>query len=194
MRVHGDKVLRRRKGIEKLSEYRSAKELLKDDFQNICGYCGKNSYIMHERFHIDHFVPVKIAPERKEDYYNLVLACPKCNLVKSSKWPTEDKAVSHDENRGFVDPATEEYDKHIERNECGYIQGKTLLGQNMCESLNFHIRRTDLYWKICSLYQVQEKLERLFDAKKLDETEKDFYIESNILLKKYIEEAFTKGE
>lgn len=194
MRVHGDKVLRRRNGVEKLSEYRNAKELLKDDFQNICGYCGKNSSIMHERFHIDHFVPVKIAPERKEDYYNLVLACPKCNLVKSSKWPTEDKAVAHNENRGFVDPATEEYDEHIERNECGYIQGKTLVGSNMCESLNFHIRRTDLYWKICSLYQVQEKLERLFDAKKLDETEKDFYIESNRLLKKYIEEAFAKGE
>ena len=149
---------------------------------------------MHERFHIDHFTPVKIAPERKEDYYNLVLACPKCNLVKSGKWPTEDKNIMHDEEKGFIDPATEEYDKHIVRTEEGFIQGKTVLGRNMCKNLNFHIRRTDLYWKIHILYQIQEKLEQLYDEKKLEEEEKNFYIESNRLLKCYIKEAFAKGE
>lgn len=97
MRVHGDKVLRRRDGVGKLNNYndKNTKDLLKEDFQNICGYCGKDSRTMHEKFHIDHFVPVKIAPERKEDYYNLVLSCPKCNLIKSSKWPTKDKNISH---------------------------------------------------------------------------------------------------
>lgn len=194
MRVHGDKVLRRRNGIGELKHYSDAKELLLADFQNSCGYYGKDCSIMHERFHIDHFVPVKIAPDRKEDYYNLVLACPKCNLVKSGKWPTMNKDIAHDESRGFIDPASEEYDQHIERDARGYIQGKTLLGKNMCENLNFHIRRTDLYWKIYHLYQIQKQLEYLFDEKKLDEVEKDFYIESNKLLKRYIDEAFAKGE
>ena len=64
----------------------------------------------------------------------------------------------------------------------------------MCENLNFHIRRTDLYWKMHHLYQIQKQLEYLFDEKKLDEVEKDFYIESNKLLKRYIDEAFAKGE
>ncbi len=158
MRVHGSRVIRRRGGVSGLKDYHDAKDMLSDDFHNICGYCGKDSHIMHERFHIDHFTPVKIAPERKEDYYNLVLACPKCNLVKSGKWPTEDKNIMHDEEKGFIDPATEEYDKHIERTEEGFIQGKTVLGRNMCKNLNFHIRRTDLYWKIHILYQIQEKL------------------------------------
>lgn len=180
--------------LKKVEEYHDAKDILSDDFHNICGYCGKDSHIMHERFHIDHFTPVKIAPERKEDYYNLVLACPKCNLVKSGKWPTEDKNIMHDEEKGFIDPATEEYDKHIVRTEEGFIQGKTVLGRNMCKNLNFHIRRTDLYWKIHILYQIQEKLEQLYDEKKLEEEEKNFYIESNRLLKCYIKEAFAKGE
>ena len=77
------------------------------------------------------------------------------------KWPTENKEIANDGNKGFVDPATEEYDKHIERNEQGYICGKTLLGRNICENLNFHIRRTDLYWKIHSLYKIQEKIRRI---------------------------------
>lgn len=194
MRVHGDNVLRRRSKVDKLKDYRDAKEFLMADFQNICGYCGKSSSIMHERFHIDHFVPVKIAPDRKEDYYNLVLSCPKCNLIKSSKWPTNDKNIAHNDNKGFIDPATEEYDRHIERDENGYIKGITLLGENMCENLNFHIRRTDLYWKIHHLYKIQDELESLYDEKRLDEAEKDFYIESNKLLKLYLDEAFAKGE
>ena len=82
----------------------------------------------------------------------------------------------------------------IVRTEEGFIQGKTVLGRNMCKNLNFHIRRTDLYWKIHILYQIQEKLEQLYDEKKLEEEEKNFYIESNRLLKCYIKEAFAKGE
>lgn len=140
---------------------------------------------MHENFHIDHFVPVKIAPERKEDYFNLVLLCPKCNLIKSSKWPTKDQNVVHDECHGFIDPATEEYDRHIERR---YSRGKTVLGKNVCENFNFHIRRTDLYWKIYYLYKIQEQSEYLYDENKLEESEKNYYIE------KYIDEAFAKGE
>lgn len=194
MRVHGDKIIRRRVGIENLGKYSDARKILAKDFKNICGYCGKDSKIMHERFHMDHFVPVSINPERKNDYYNLVWACPKCNLVKSNKWPTENKEIANNGEIGFVDPATEEYDRHVERNESGYIYGKTLLGQSICKNLNFHIRRTDLYWKIHNLYKMQEKLEILFDKKKLSEQEKDFYIETNKLLKRYVNEAFNERE
>ena len=41
---------------------------------------------------------------------------------------------------------------------------------------------------------MQEKLEILFDKKKLSEQEKDFYIETNKLLKKYVNEAFNERE
>lgn len=79
MRVHGDRIIRRRSGITKLKKYSEARKILAEDFKNICGYCGKDSHIMHERFHVDHFVPVSLNPERENDYYNLVWACPKCN-------------------------------------------------------------------------------------------------------------------
>ena len=192
LRVHGDKRIRRRVNVVQLNDYRDAKLLLMEDFHNMCGYCGKNSETMRERFHIDHFVPKRIAPERKEDYTNLVLACPKCNLSKSGKWPTKDKNISNDGNVGFVDPATEEYDCHLERDEQGYIRGITLLGENICKNFNFDVRRTDLYWKIQSLYEIQDELENM--SRQLDEDELRYYMECNIFLKKYIKEAFEKGE
>lgn len=71
--------------------------------------------------------PVQYNNFRKKIQRRFVLACPKCNLVKSGKWPTEDKNIMHDEEKGFIDPATEEYDKHIERTEEGFIQGKLYL-------------------------------------------------------------------
>lgn len=113
---------------------------------------------------------------------------------KSNKWPTKDKKIYHDGRIGFADPATEEFDRHIGRDEQGCIQGITDLGRHMCESLHFDIRRTDLYWKIQLLYQTQNRLEELFHDDMLDESEKDFYICSNIMLKEYIQDAFEKGE
>lgn len=160
----------------------------------MCGYCGKNSTIMKERFHIDHFVPKSLAPERENDYYNLVLACPKCNLSKSDKWPTKDKNLANDGKVGFVDPASEEYDKHMERDEQGFVKGTTPLGEHMCNSLHFDVRRTDLYWKIQELYRIQMGLEQLAENGKLSEEEWRYYMKSNQFLKKYIEEAFENGE
>ena len=192
MRVHGDKRIRRRINNVQLNDYKEARPLLMEDFQKMCGYCGKNSEIMKERFHIDHFVPKRLAPERKEDYSNLVLACPKCNLSKSGKWSTGDKNIANDGIVGFVDTATEEYDSHMERDEQGYVRGITLLGENICKSLNFDVRRTDLYWKIQSLYAIQDELENM--SKQLDEDELRYYMECNIFLKRYIKEAFEKGE
>lgn len=194
MRVHAEKVIRRRRGITELKNYREAKENLIDDFSNLCGYCGKNGKIMHENFHIDHFVPRSLDAGRENDYYNLVLACPKCNLAKSNKWPTEDKNRSNDGTVGFVDPATDEFDVHMERSIDGYVVGKTVLGKNMCRLLNLHIRRTDLYWKISEILRQQTEMEKLFVEGKLKENEKDFYIQANIILKNIIDEAFAKGE
>ena len=194
MRVHGDKKIERRKGIMGLNHYSDAREMLEQDFHFLCGYCGKNGRVMHQKFHIDHFVPKSLDPDRENDYYNLVLACPKCNLSKSKKWPTEDKDIPHDGNTGFVDPATEQFDKHIESNPEGFVVGITTVGKNMCAMLHLDIRRTDLYWKIDKIRKIEDRLEQLFLNGKLGEKEKDFYFKINILLKSYIDEAFDKGE
>ncbi len=194
MRVHGDKVARRRLDAGVFNKYQEAREDLVQDFHGMCGYCGKSGVIMHQRFHIDHFVPQSLAPELINDYNNLVLACPKCNRTKSNKWPTKDKKVHNDGRVGFIDPTMEEFDCHLERDEQGYIHGITELGIHICKNLHFDIRRTDLYWKIQLLYNTQNRLEELFHDGLLDESEKDFYICSNIMLKEYIHDAFEKGE
>lgn len=194
MRVHGDKKIVRREGIDQLRHYWDAKDILKEDFYFLCGYCGKNGKIMHEKFHIDHFVPKSLNAELENDYYNLVLACPKCNLSKSGKWPTENPNFPNDGKEGFVDPASEEFDDNVERDQEGFVVGITPVGKSMCCMLHLDIRRTDLYWKINKLREIQGKLECLFLQKKLNEEEKDFYIMSNIILKSYIDDAFDKGE
>lgn len=157
MRVHGDKVLCRRSGINNLKHYQDVKPILEEDFQFLCGYCGKDGKVMHEKFHIDHFVPKSLDKGRENDYYNLVLACPKCNLSKSDKWPTGDIMHSYNEKEGFVDPVSNEYDHHVFRNNEGFIEGATLVGKSMCKMLHLDIRRTDLYWKIGNLRAILGK-------------------------------------
>lgn len=194
MRVHGDKILRRRDGVTGLNDYKDARDILEEDFQNTCGYCGKDKVIMHEKFHIDHFVPRKLDKDRENDYYNLVLACPKCNLSKSDKWPTGNPGMPNDGKEGFIDPATDEFDEHVGRDESGYVIGITDVGKSMCKMLHLDIRRTDIYWKISEMKRCQDKMDALFKQGKLDEQEKNFYIENNIILKEYIDEAFSRGE
>lgn len=145
MRVHGDKVIRRRKGISELKKYQDGREQLEQDFHYLCGYCGKDGSVLHQKFHLDHFVPKSLDKSREKDYYNLVLVCPRCNLYKSDQWPTGDVAQPHNGKEGFVDPANPEFDEHMERNEKGYVVGKTCVGNSMCHMLHLDIRRTDLY-------------------------------------------------
>lgn len=194
MRVHGDKIIRRRKGILELKKYQDGRELLEQDFYYLCGYCGKDGNVLHQKFHLDHFVPKSLDKNRENDYYNLVLACPRCNLSKADKWPTGDIMQPHNEKDGFVDPAVPEFDEHLERNEKGYVVGKTPVGNSMCNMLHLDIRRTDIYWKAAQLKRQLKELEKLFQEGKLTERQKDIYIETNMIFNEYIDQAFTKGE
>lgn len=194
MRVHGDKVIRRREGVSDLGHYQNGREQLEQDFYYLCGYCGKNGKVLHQKLHLDHFVPKSLDESRKNDYYNLVLACSRCNLSKSDKWPTEDITKPYNEEVGFVDPANPEFDEHLERNEKGYVVGKTPVGKSMCNMLHLDIRRTDVYWNAAQLQQQLKELERLYQEGKLTGQEKDIYIETNMLFNEYIDQAFMKGE
>ena len=194
MRVHGDNKLRRRIWSGELRDYRDARKELAEDFNDICGYCGKSSKYFKEHYHIDHFVPRRIAEEMKNQYSNLVWSCPKCNLSKSGKWPTENKNLPYDNEKGFIDPVSEEFDQHLERKEDGCIVGKSVLGCNMCENLNFHIRRTGLIWKIQQMMEIQDKMDELYKQRRLDEKYFDFYIMSNLMIKDYFSKIAGKGD
>ena len=178
MRVHGDKVIRRREGIPKLKYYQDGREQLEQDFYCLCGYCGTDGRVLHQKFQLD----------------NLVLACQRCNLSKSDKWPTGDIALPHDGEKGFVDPADSEFDEHLERSEEGYVVGKTAVGDSMRNMLHLDIRRTDIYWKAAQLRMQLKELEMLYREGKLTEQQKDIYIETNMIFNEYIDQAFIKGE
>lgn len=157
MRIHGNKIIKRRE-IEDERKYPEYREELEEDFFGLCGYCGKNEYYFYELFHIDHFAPKSKFDNRKDDYSNLVLACPQCNRHKSNKWATDDAYTSIKDNEGFVDPATEEYDKHLHRDENGKIIADTKVGEYMYNAFKFNIRPTSMIWKINKLRELKETL------------------------------------
>lgn len=72
-------MIRRRTAIDKRTNYRKYLPELREDFQYICGYCGKPESITKNAFEIDHFVPRKYDKSRANDYTNLVYSCCVCN-------------------------------------------------------------------------------------------------------------------
>ena len=54
------------------------------------------------------------------------MACKVCNNKKRSDWPSNDplKNITADGKKGYVDPATDEFDDHLERLSDGNIVGK----------------------------------------------------------------------
>lgn len=66
---------------ENLSIYR---RILFEEFENeSCFYCGKKLSNDGQKVHVDHFVPRAFIKDDK--MWNLVLACPTCNLQKNDK-------------------------------------------------------------------------------------------------------------
>ena len=157
IRIHGNRVIKRREyTIQR--DYTECKEILAEDFHQMCGYCGKDRKILLKQFQIDHFAPKSKFPQKRDVYDNLVLACPQCNRLKSDKWIGENPEVCNDGKKGFVDPASEEYNQHLYREKNGRIMYDTEVGKYMYDLLKFNIRRTDLMWKIIKLSQLKERL------------------------------------
>ena len=193
MRVHGTLVVRRRDNVEAKSDYKDYQEILSEDFSNICGYCGKSQDATTKGFEPDHFVPDRIDKTRKTDYYNLVNCCFTCNRKKLGKWPTEDKTLSHNGIVGLVDPAVDEYDKHLERSSDGNIIGKTDVGKYLCEKIfKFDIRPMKEIWKYMQILDRQKILEASKDN--LSYCELISYLEINKILKELHTYLFSKKE
>lgn len=157
-RVHGEVIVRRRNNIEEKSDYHDYKDDLVKDFKNICGYCGKNRKFFYDKFEIDHFIPQKKYPQFKNNYNNLVLSCQICNRHKSDDWPTNNPEVYHDNQKGYIDPATEDFDKTFYRDDDGNIVSNFEYGKYMIEKLKFNIRPIKLLWKLGKLHSTKELL------------------------------------
>lgn len=193
MRVHGEKEIKRRVHLPEISQ-QSARTMLEEDFCGLCGYCGKNGRRLRARFHVDHFVPKTRAPEREKDYSNFVWACPKCNLIKSSQWPTEDPSVPCRGDTGFVDPASPAYDLHLTRTDGGHIVGQTPLGTQMCRLLNFHLRKTELFWKVDQLCGQLEQMREKYRQGQLNPDGCQYYVEMDTLLQDILDALYDARE
>lgn len=193
MRIHDDKIIKRRQKIERKSDYHDYLCELQEDFKHICGYCGKSEAVAKNAFEIDHFVPEKYAEDRKNDYTNLVYSCFECNRKKASKWLSKDKNIQFINGRGFVDPASGKYDIHLDRNLDGSIVGKTLAGEYMVlEGFKFAERPMKEIWKAMQLIKMKEKLQKKMDG--LPESQLREYIIIDMQLQKIQQYLFGKKE
>ncbi|MBD5402544.1 HNH endonuclease [bacterium] len=183
MRIHGEKKIVRRALVEHRSPYGKYKDILREDFAEICGYCGKSEAVTKNAFETDHFIPLKYAPEKEEDYYNLVYSCYECNRKKASKWPSKDKNIQFVNGEGFVDPASDDYDNHLERDTNGNIIGKTDVGRYMVEK-GFEFNKRPMR-EIYKAMQLIEKKQQLYNKRKsVSKDELQEYIEADELLAK----------
>ena len=116
-----------RTAVEMRTRYQLYRADLKRDFHGACGYCGDEDVRVDAVvFHIDHFAPKSRFPDLAVSYSNLVYACRYCNVSKSDHWIGKDAAVHHDGKRGFIDPCSEDYEKHLERQASGRISHSDL--------------------------------------------------------------------
>lgn len=144
--------------------YQSYRTDLKRDFHGACGYCGDEDIRTDAVvFHIDHFAPKSRFPDLALAYGNLVYACRYCNVSKSDHWIGDDAAVHHDGKRGFVDPCTDEYEKHIERLPSGRIVGKTELGCYVVGRLKLSLIRHELLWQARRARKLREEVDKVLD-------------------------------
>ena len=144
-RVHGQYNIIRRCNVQEQNDYHKYRDDLREDFY--------------------HFVPIKIDNSKKTKYDNLVYSCFTCNRKKSSDWPTKDTNVSNNGVVGYVDPATPEFDNHLERNEEGKIIAKTPVGAYMVKKLKFDMRPIEVIHKLNMLIHKKNQLSEMIKTK-----------------------------
>lgn len=151
----------RRTNVENSKDISKYKNLLRQDFNERCGYCGDHEFFRDSFYEIDHFVPKKYLKTISEtEYSNLVYSCRACNNFKRAKWPTQDENIHNNGKEGFIDPCNSEYTEQFKRINDGSIYPVTDLGSWMWSALNLGNPIHRIKWK---LEQVRCKIMMLRD-------------------------------
>lgn len=137
------------------------KKHLAEDFGHRCAYCDDlDTYGGGYRaYHVEHFAPKEKFPALQFDYDNLLYSCPWCNRSKWDRWPSDDSKVNTVGEEGFIDPCSEEYDKHLERQSDGSIAGITPLGKYMHSTLQLYLKRHAIVHNVDKLNRKRKELE-----------------------------------
>jgi len=131
--------IKKKGGYYRYSYYRQ--EIL-DDCQKRCVYCDllleEHAY---EGMHLDHFRPQDYFKSLANDPNNLVISCPKCNVLKSNHWPCDKIQLttpSHNNKVGFVDPFIENMADFFSVNSEGVLEPLKNPGLYMLEILDLN--------------------------------------------------------
>ena len=154
---------------EKFHTNQTNKKYLVKDFGHRCAYCNDlDAYGGGYRaYHVEHFAPKEKFPALRFDYDNLLYACPWCNRAKWDIWPSDDPQKNIVGEEGFVDPCTEEYDKHLKRLPNGSIAAITPLGRYMYETLKLYLTRHAIVHNVDRLTRKIDELKDSIAADKL---------------------------
>ena len=147
---------------KEFKNYTTYKKYLIKDFHHRCGYCYDHDMFFGgaRNYQIDHFVP-KIKFEHLENKYdNLIYSCPFCNRSKWDKWVGETADENIKDNKGFVHPCNDDYERHFIRNEKFEIIPTDEIGQYMYEELHLYLKRHSI---INFLDKLNERILKLVD-------------------------------
>lgn len=105
------------------SDYKRNRSKIEDDCKHRCVYCDILTDEMGgEGMQLDHFRPQAHFPELKSDPFNLVLSCPKCNVLKSDDWPANhNNNLTFENNVGYLDYFSHRIGNYLEVNDKGNI-------------------------------------------------------------------------
>lgn len=162
---------------------------LRNDFKCRCAYCNTLDTLINENYRVDHYIPQSVVKGTDMeklilDYNNLMYCCPKCNLVKSSKYEGD----IHDgryNNELFYNPVDVDYNDIFYRNEYGGISSEDKKGKEMIINLKLYSPVYNLAFLIEEISDVLSQLEKkICEADDLEK--KDYYNKSYISLNKFL--------
>ncbi|WP_242223162.1 HNH endonuclease [Bacillus cereus group sp. BfR-BA-01380] len=175
---------------------KSNKKRLAKDFDNKCAYCDDLDIYSggYNVYHVEHFAPKEKFKELEFTYDNLLYSCPYCNISKSNKWVSSSPEENVIGNKGFIDPCTDEYDLHLERDGQGNIVYKTSLGKYMHEELKLYLKRHKIFYNLERIRVKRNLLKEKIAEKKQNKEDyvalEEFYKELCVVFCEYYDLIF----
>lgn len=117
------------------ASYEHYRDEVTEDCGKRCVYCDI-TLTEHggEGMQLDHFKPQEHFKDLHNDPTNLVLACPKCNRLKSDYWPVdEDMGID-----GFLDPFIKNRNEWYQVKSCGTLEHRNNATALKIELLNLN--------------------------------------------------------
>lgn len=151
---------------EKWTTNTTNKKHLAIDFKHRCAYCDDldSIYGGQASFAVEHFAPKGKFPALKYTYDNLLYSCSFCNTSKSDDWPSNSPSINVVGERGYIDPCTDEYYNHLDRDDStGRIYYKTELGKYMYEHLKLYLKRHSTIFMVEKLKEKRTELKASID-------------------------------